>query len=66
MEWDDFTSAVRSAKSDVSRGDSAIRELAGLMVGRIRLANIPGAVLAKLKRELRDFNLQTWKGKNHP
>ena len=65
MDWSDFTSAVKAAKADVERGDSAIRELAELMCGRLRVAGISEDVLAGLKRELKDFNMQTWKWKAH-
>lgn len=65
MNFDDFTSAVADAKDDINRGDAAARNLARLLVGRLRVAGIPWSVLGELKRELQDFNRQTgaWKEK---
>ncbi|QNK65882.1 hypothetical protein [Variovorax sp. PAMC26660] len=63
MDFQEFTSAVEAAKSDIKRGDTASRNLASLLCGRLRVAGVAGYVLAELKRELQDFNRQTgtWK-----
>lgn len=63
MNFDEFTSAVESAKSDIKRGDAACRNLASLLIGRLRASGVTSYVLCELKRELQDFNRQTnsWK-----
>lgn len=63
MNFDDFTSAVECAKADIRRGDRAAAQLASLLSGRLRIADVPAYVLVELKRELQDFNRQTlsWK-----
>ena len=56
---------INQARETIKNGDHVIKTLAYLMVGRLRVVKIPGYVLAELKRELRDFNMQTheWKDK---
>lgn len=54
--------AFGEMQSFMQRLDSNAGTLAEILVGRLRRANNSSA-LAKLKRELRDFNIQThrWK-----
>lgn len=54
--------AFREMESFMQRLDSNAGTIAEMLVGRLRRANNFSA-LAKLKRELRDFNIQThrWK-----
>lgn len=63
MNFEDFTTAVEVAKSDIQRGDRAAAQLAKLLCGRLRVAGVSPWVLNELKRELQDFNRQTnsWK-----
>ncbi len=65
MNYDEMCQAVAAGKRTISLGDIAVRSLAKLLVGRLKIAKVPGDVLAELKRELRDFNINTnsWKGK---
>jgi len=63
MNFKEVTEAVETAKSTIIRGDEAARQLASLLRGRLRVAQIGEYILADLKRELRNFNMQTgeWK-----
>lgn len=59
--FDDIRAAVQQAR-DVNRAcDGQANTLADLLEGRLR--HVSGYRLAKLKRELRDFNIHTgrWK-----
>lgn len=63
MNFTEMTEAVRDAKSTINRADNFVCNMADMIVGRLRTANISGYVLKKLKRELRDYNIHTgtWK-----
>jgi len=60
MNYTDFNEAVRDAKNTLDKADEAVRQTGNLMVGRLRKIN--PYILAKLKKELQQFNAktQTW------
>lgn len=64
VNWDDFSDAVNNARRTVGQGDAAARQLAWLLVGRLRVAEVSQDALRSLKKELADFNAVTgkWKG----
>ena len=64
MNWDDFRSAYSTARATMDQADSVANSMAGMLVGRLHKCS--GYTLAKLKRELRDFNIQTHKWKDEP
>lgn len=57
--FDQVRSAVWRAKETLQAVDCAAGSMADLLVGRLR--HVDRRTLAKLKRELRDFNIQTKK-----
>lgn len=61
MNWDDFRLAFRDARSTMDQADAAANDMADMLDGRLR--KVSGYKLAKLKRQLRDFNIHTgeWK-----
>lgn len=61
MNWSEFNEAFQDAERTVRMADSAVDRMAAMLVGRMR--RLDPYTLAKLKRELRDFNPQrrTWK-----
>jgi hypothetical protein len=63
MNFQEAYDAINDAKETIRQGDLAAKQLAGLLVGRLRVAHVPPYVLGQLKKELRDFNTQTsrWK-----
>lgn len=63
MTYQEMLEAQNDAQRTIRNGDRAIKVLAELMVGRLRLAEVDRGVCEKLKRELKDFNMQTlqWK-----
>jgi hypothetical protein len=65
VNYSDAFLAIADARRTVANGDIIIRELAALMVGRLRTADIHSQKLVALKRELRDFDCNTkkWKAK---
>ena len=62
MNWDDFRDAFSSARHTMNQADSVANSMANMLVGRLNKCS--GNTLEKLKRELRDFNIQTHKWKD--
>lgn len=60
--FDEMRRAVESAEMQLRAADRASTDMARLLRGRLRKVDSPH-VLAELKRELKDFNIQTkeWK-----
>lgn len=63
MDFDDASAAIEDAKNTIRRADTVTKELAYILCGRLRAANVSNYILTKLKRELRDFNIHlgAWK-----
>lgn len=63
MNWDDFRESFNDGKQAIRQGDSVARQMAEMLTGRLRKANVNYSVLTALKKELRDFNIHTgeWK-----
>ena len=63
MTYQEMLEAQKEAERTIRNGDRAVRSLAELTAGRLRLAKVDPGVCEKLKRELKDFNMQTlqWK-----
>jgi len=64
----EMKSAIQIAESDLRRTDQMARDMADLLVGRLRQVNKDGwfgnQTLADLKRELRSYNSRTSKWKD--
>lgn len=60
--FDDMLAAVADARTTLRAADHIADGIARLLVGRLR-NGVSGYTLAKLKHELRDFNMttKTWK-----
>ncbi len=63
MDWNEFLQVEADAKNTISLATIMVENLARLCRGRLR--HVDGYTLSSLKRELRDFNMQTreWKDK---
>lgn len=61
MNWDDFRQAFSAARNTMNQADRAADDMADMLDGRLR--KVSSYRLAKLKRQLRDFNIHTgqWK-----
>lgn len=61
MKWTDALDAIVDASRTIAAADRIATDMASLITGRLRMCDT--WVLADLKRELRDFNIQTqqWK-----
>jgi len=57
MAFNEMDAAVSEAKATVARMDNYLNSMADMMDGRLR--KISGHRLAKLKRQLRKFNIHT-------
>jgi hypothetical protein len=66
-KWDEMREAIKEAEITMRAADSMALDLAKILVGRLRKIDTSwyagGRILGDLKRELRDFNIQTrrWK-----
>lgn len=61
--FDDVRTAVDAARAAQRAVDDNTRQMASLISGRLRAADVPQHILRKLKRELRDYNPHTGKWK---
>lgn len=59
---EEMQAALRDANATLYAADCVASTIARMLVGRLRRADC--ATLAKLKRELRDFNMHTGTWKN--
>lgn len=61
MNYSEMTEAIQSAEATLRAGDMVADRIARLLPTRLRCVN--GVTLAKLKTELRKFNIHTqnWK-----
>jgi len=60
-KWDEMRSAYVDAEQTIKAADSISVDMARMIIGRLR--KVDGWTLIKLKRELKNFNMQTqrWK-----
>lgn len=63
MNLSEMQSAIREAEETLQNADKIRRQVANLIRGHLRSADIRGFVLSELKAELRDFNMHTGKWK---
>lgn len=62
MDYKEFNEAIAEAKRTLRKADEAVEQTGHLMIGRLRKMN--PYYLAKLKKELQDFNATTKSWKN--
>jgi len=55
-----MNTAVNDAKNVLDRADTFTNQMASMIKGKLRSANVSPATLATLKRELQDFNLREY------
>ncbi len=63
MNFDDIEKGIREARDALSLADTFVSRMAGMIVGRLRKANVSLYILKQLKKELESFNMHTgrWK-----
>ena len=63
MKWFECSDAVRDAKETLEVADRFVNDMARIICGRLRNAHVSYHTLGTLKKELRNFNIQTggWK-----
>ncbi len=61
MNWIEARQAIQDARNTMSSADGIANDCADILEGRLRRVN--QYKLARLKRELRDFNIHTGKWK---
>jgi len=59
MNFHDMNDALKNAHETIRMADTRVGQMAAICAGRLRKADVPTSVLAKLKRELRDFDSRT-------
>lgn len=63
MNFDDVTRAVNEARNTLQSVDHHVEQMAKLIAGRLRAADVSQHTLRQLKKELRDYNPHTGKWK---
>ena len=63
MTITEMEQALEDARITMARADAVAGQLARILRGRLRNANIPSYILKDLKKELANFNMHTgeWK-----
>lgn len=63
ISYDQMVQAVEQAHTTIRRADMVAGQMARILRGRLRTADIPLHVLRDLKKELKDFSMHTgeWK-----
>lgn len=63
MTYQEVMEARRQALYQLELADTAVKQAAALIAGRLRSSNVAPWVLRELKRELKNFNMTTseWK-----
>ena len=63
LNYHDIQEARDAAVEDIRKADIATRNAANLAAGRLKIANVSHSTLAALKKELKNYNIQTgeWK-----
>jgi hypothetical protein len=62
MNYNDYSEAIKDAKRTLNSADEVVRQTGCLMIGRLN--KMSPFHLAKLKKELQDFNAKTGTWKN--
>lgn len=63
ITWNEMTQAVADAQETIRIADSRVNKMAHMISGKLRSAEVTPYALRELKRELKNFNMQThqWK-----
>lgn len=64
MKWLEMSAAVREAKEMIDRADLFTSQIANLIKGKLRSGSVSPATLAAFKKELRAFDLRTYRWKD--
>ncbi len=60
MTYAELNETLRDVKNTMTAIDLSTQLMADLIVGRLQSGGVNKVTLRKLKRELRDFNMNTW------
>ncbi len=63
MTFKEMAEAIQEANETIRAAKYQVREMAELISGNLRMGNVRGSVLLKLKQELKQFNGTTWRWK---
>jgi len=64
MNYSDVYLARIQAEEDIKKADEAVRQAIKLISGRLRSSGAYGGDLCALKKELKNFNMNTYKWKD--
>lgn len=59
ISFGQMVQAVEQAHTTIRRADMVAGQMARILKGRLRTANIPQHVLCELKKELKNYNMHT-------
>ena len=64
LDFEDINNAVNSAEIEIARVQNSARDLGTLAERPMILRNMRGQQLENIKRQLKDFNMATWRWKD--
>ena len=64
MNWIEMNTAVNEAKAALDKADLFTNQMASMIKGKLRSGKVSPATLTAFKKELRDFNMQTYRWKD--
>ena len=59
MNYNDIVRARQQAEREIELADTAVQQAARLITGRLKTAGVTSWILYDLKRELKNYNMQT-------
>ena len=64
MEWREMNEAIMDARRTINWADMVKHQMASLFAGQLQASQIGNSTLCRLKRELRNYNMNTGKWKD--
>ena len=61
--WNEINEGIQDARNTINKADFHVDQMARLICGKLKSSDVSGDVLACLKKELRSYNIHTYKWK---
>jgi len=64
LKWYEINEAIEDAKETIRVVDVKVNQMAGIISGKLKICDVDSDILCKLKSELKNFNMHTFKWKD--
>ena len=64
LKWYEINEAIEDAKETTRVVDVKVNQMAGIISGKLKICDVDSDILCKLKSELKNFNMHTFKWKD--